>query len=306
MTMTIRFPRFSRFLLLALACATLPAHSANFLWEVSSLTNRVYLFGTVHAGKAEWYPLPKAVEDALADARVLVVEADVTDSAEMSKYGSSTSYTPPDSLRRHVSLESYARLLKLLPRYSFPEDQIAQMKPFIAVSLLVFAEWARRGYLPRYGIDGYLIAKAKGEMKPIRELEGIESQMRLMDSITDKENQAIFEGTLTALESGLTGEQIEGLVRAWKVGDPQLLLEVARKYNSLVPGAAAFEEKFVWARHDDMVKKIEGYLNESKSRHFIAVGSLHLVGPRGLVEMLRKRGYLVRQLFVAPVGESAK
>jgi uncharacterized protein YbaP (TraB family) len=302
----MRISWLARLLLLA-ACGAAPAlHAANFLWEVSSPGNRAYLFGTVHAGKAGWYPLPTAVEEALADSRVLVVEADITDTAAMSKYGASTSYTPPDSLRNHVSVETYGRFLKLLPRYRFPEAQMAQMKPFIAVSLLVFAEWARLGYSPQYGLENYLIKQAKAENKPIRELEGIESQMRLMDSLTDKENQVLFEGTLSALEDGLTGEQIEGLVKAWQVGDPQGMLEMARKYNSIVPGAAAFEEKFVWSRHDDMLNKIEGYLRDSKERHFIAVGSLHLVGPRGLVEQLRKRGYVVRQRFVTPIAENRK
>jgi uncharacterized protein YbaP (TraB family) len=45
-----------------------------------------------------------------------------------------------------------------------------------------------------------------------------------------------------------------------------------------------------------MLKKIEGWLNDSRKRHFIAVGALHLAGPRGLVELLRKRGYVVKQL----------
>jgi uncharacterized protein YbaP (TraB family) len=45
-----------------------------------------------------------------------------------------------------------------------------------------------------------------------------------------------------------------------------------------------------------MLKKIEGWLNDSRQRHFIAVGALHLAGPRGLVELLRKRGYVVKQL----------
>ncbi len=307
MTFLRRFPRLGRLLLLgAFALAAAPAtQGANFLWEVSSLTNRAYLFGTVHAGKPEWYPLPKAVQDALADARVLVVEADVTDTAAMGKYGASMSYVPPDSLRNHVSADAYARFVRLLPRYRFPESQMAQMKPFIAVSLLVFAEWARLGYLPNLGLDAALIKQAKAEDKKIVELEGIDTQMRLMDSLSEKESQLIFEGTLDALESGLTGEQIEGLVKAWQVGDSNAMLEVARKYNSLVPGAAEFEEKFVWSRHDEMLKKIEGYLN-SKERHFIAVGSLHLVGPRGLVAQLRKRGYIVRQVFVTPLAENRK
>jgi uncharacterized protein YbaP (TraB family) len=86
------------------------------------------------------------------------------------------------------------------------------------------------------------------------------------------------------------------MVNAWLNGDPHLVAAIARRYNERVPGAAEFEEKFVWSRHDDMLKKIEGYLNDSRDRHFVAVGALHLAGPRGLVEQLRARGYLVRQL----------
>lgn len=282
-------------LLLATAAAQLPAAAANFLWEVSSLTNRVYLFGTIHAGKAAWFPLPAPVEEAFADAKVLAVEADVTDLNAMAKTTGSTIYTPPDTLQAHVAPEDYARFTKLLPRYRIAPGQAAQMKPFLAVSMLVFSEWARLGYLPQHGIDGYLIRKAKAEMKPIVEIEGVETQARLMDSLTDAENRTLFAGTLTALETGLTGEQITGMVNAWQSGDPDLMLEIARKYNESVPGAKEFEEKFIWSRHDDMVTKIEGYLNESRQRHFIAVGSLHLAGPRGLVELLRRRGYLVRQ-----------
>jgi uncharacterized protein YbaP (TraB family) len=281
---------------LALPFASPPVDAANFLWEVSSLTNRAYLYGTVHAGKKEWFPLAKEVEDALNDSKVLVVEADVTDTAAMSKYAGSMTYTAPDTLKNHVSAEDFDRFRKLLPRYQFPESQVVQMKPFIAVSLLVFSEWSRQGFAPQYGIDAYLIARAKAEAKPIIEIEGIDMQMRLMDSLTEKENQTIFAGTLFALESGLTGEQITGLVKAWQAGDAANLLGIARSYNSQVKGAEEFEEKFIWSRHPDMLKKIDGYLTQSKDRHFIAVGSLHLAGPRGLVEELRKRGYMVKQL----------
>lgn len=286
------------------ALAAAPALAQNLLWEVSSLTNKVYLFGTIHAGKASWYPLPNAVDDAFTDARELVVEADVTDRQAMAQSGSAMAYTPPDSLRKHVPPEDYARFLKLLPRYRVPEADVLQMKPFLAVSLLVFAEWARLGYVSQNGVDGYLIRRAHAELKPVVELEGVQAQVKLMDSLTDAENRALFAGTLGALESGLTGEQIEGMVHAWQVGDPRLMLEVARRYNERVQGAAEFEEKFVWSRHDAMVEKIAGWLDGSRDRRFIAVGALHLAGPRGLVELLRKRGYVVRQIFVAPQGES--
>lgn len=282
--------------LAALLAAAPQALAANFLWEVTSLTNRVYLFGTVHAGKQSWYPLPSAVEDALADARVLVVEADITNAEKVAKAAPVMTYDPPDSLAKHVDPKDYERFRKVAARLEVPEPQVAQMKPFMAISLLVFAEWGRLGYVPQYGVDGYVIARAKAQKKKIVEIEGVEVQTRLIESLTEDETRTLFGGTLTALESGLTGEQITGMVNAWQVGDPDLLLQIARKYNELVPGAREFEEKFIWSRHESMAAKIEDYLNRTNERHFIAVGSLHLAGPRGLVEILRKRGYIVRQL----------
>jgi uncharacterized protein YbaP (TraB family) len=281
------------------ACAfAFASHAAaqTFLWEVSSLTNKVYLYGTVHAGKRDWYPLPSAVENALIDSSVLVVEADITDDKAMRRSAAAMTYKAPDTLKNHVPPEQYARLVKLLPRYAITEAEIAHLKPFMAVSLLVFAEWGRSGFVPSQGVDGYLIRKAISETKPIAEIEGAEVQIKLMDSLTDKQVQDLFKGTLDALEEDLTTEQIKGLVAAWQGGDPDALLAIARRYNEKVAGAKEFEEKFIWERHPDMVKKIEGWLAEPRKRYFIAVGALHLAGPRGLVEMLRKRGYLVRQL----------
>jgi uncharacterized protein YbaP (TraB family) len=186
--------------------------------------------------------------------------------------------------------------VKLLPRYRFTEADVAHAKPFMAVSLLVFAEWGRSGFHPLYGVDGYLIRKAQAEAKPIVEIEGAAAQVALMDSLTDKQVQELFKGTLDALDEDLTTEQVKGLVATWQAGDPNGLLDVARRYNDKVAGAAEFEDKFIWQRHPEMLRKIDGWLGESRKPYFIAVGALHLAGPRGLVEQLRKRGYLVKQL----------
>ena len=273
-----------------------PASGArNYLWEVTSLTGRVYLYGTVHAGKSAWFPLPAAVEKAFAESPVLVVEADITNAEAMTKSSAQMVYAPPDKLANHVEAADYARFRKLVARYGIPEREVDTLKPLMAASLLVFSEWGRLGYLPRFGIEGYLLTKAE-RVKEVVELEGVAAQSALMDSLTDAESRTAFSGTLQALESGLTSEQITGMVNAWQTGDPALLLEVARKYNQDVPGSAVIEEKFIWSRHAEMVKKIEGFLLQPRRPHFVAVGALHLAGPRGLVELLKARGYLVRQL----------
>jgi uncharacterized protein YbaP (TraB family) len=283
--------------LLLLACLVLSgtARAEYFLWEVRSMTGSAWLFGTIHAGKKEWFPLPPPIEQAFADSTVLAVEADVTDLDAMAKGVSSMGYAPPDELSKHVPPEDYERFRTQLNRLAIPEKNAKTMKPFPAASMLMFAEWERAGFSPQYGIDAYLIAKAKAAKKKVVEIEGVEAQAAIMDSLTEEEHRRAFAGTLQALEDGLIGEQLEGMVKAWQSGDAFLLLELSRRYNEKVPGAREMEEKFIWSRHEAMLAKIEGWLNKSSERHFIAVGALHLAGKRGLVELLRAKGYIVRQ-----------
>jgi len=267
----------------------------SYLWEVTGLTNRVYLFGTIHAGKDSFYPLPEAVERAFTQSKVLVVEADITDAKAMADSMVGMTYTPPDRLDKNISRESWERFRKQLARYGLPEAEMVKLKPFMAVSLVVFSEWNALGYQPQFGVDSYLIERAKVAKKRIVEIEGVAEQTRVLNSFTDPEFKALFEATLEALESGKSGAQIEAMVKYWQEGNPEGLLEAANRYSEGSPMLIAFEEKLVWDRHEAMVKKIEEYLN-AREPYFVAVGGLHLAGPRGLLEMLKARGFAVRQL----------
>jgi uncharacterized protein YbaP (TraB family) len=267
----------------------------SFLWEVTGLTNRVYLFGTIHAGKDSFYPLPEAVESAFAKSKVLVVEADITDTKAMEYSMIGMTYTPPNRLDKNLSPQSWARFRKQIARYGLPEAEVVKLKPFMAVSLAVFAEWNALGFQPQFGVDSYLIERAKVAKKRIVEIEGVAEQTRVLNSFTESELAAMFEATLDALESGKSGTQIESMVKAWQEADPDALLEAANRYTESSPALLAFEEKLVWDRHDAMLKKLEDYLN-AREPYFVAIGSLHLAGPRGLLEMLKAKGFAVRQL----------
>ncbi|HKO67505.1 MAG TPA: TraB/GumN family protein, partial [Burkholderiaceae bacterium] len=56
-----------------------------------------------------------------------------------------------------------------------------------------------------------------------------------------------------------------------------------------------FDDKFLYQRDLAMARKIEELLRQP-GPHFIAVGSLHLVGPKSIVEQLKARGYRVQQI----------
>ena len=48
------------------------------LWEVEGTSNRMYLLGSIHFLRAQDYPLPTAITDALADVDVVVMELDLS------------------------------------------------------------------------------------------------------------------------------------------------------------------------------------------------------------------------------------
>jgi len=271
------------------------ARAELFLWEVRSMTNSAYLFGTIHTGKKEWFPLPEPVEEAFAESRVLAVEADVTDLDAMTKTVAAMSYVAPDELSKHVTPEDFVRFKAQVARLGVDESLTKRVKPFSASSMLMFAEWESAGYSPQFGIDAYLISKAKALRKRVVEIEGVAAQAALVDSLTEQEHQRAFAGMLKALEEGIIDDQLDGMVKAWQTGDAFLMLELSRRYNEKIPGAREMEEKFIWSRHEAMLAKVEGYLNKSIEKHFIAVGALHLAGRRGLIELLKAKGYVVKQ-----------
>ncbi len=60
-------------------------------------------------------------------------------------------------------------------------------------------------------------------------------------------------------------------------------------------GMASVYEKLVYQRNRRMTAKIEDLLR-SKDTCFIVVGAGHLVGKKGIVELLKTKGYSVEQM----------
>ena len=174
-------------------------------------------------------------------------------------------------------------------------EAVKQMKPFLIGGFLSIAEFSKLGYDMNLGVDGYLIGKAKEDSKVILELESQAGQLKMLNEMSPKLQEAFLENAISTLESGKAPERVTGMVNAWQSGDVSLMQEVAKAANKDTRLADQLDEVLLFSRHDAMLKKIESYLAGSVP-HFVAVGSLHLVGPRGLVEMLKARGFEVRQL----------
>ncbi len=266
----------------------------SFLWKVQSKTSTLYLLGSIHFLKQENYPLNPGIEKAFAQSNALVVEADISDPGKLNsdKLLQSALYPENDSLENHLSRETFEYVKKETGKMGLPIELIARQKPWVLALTLEGLELMKLGFDPAYGVDAYFLSKAQ-RSKKILELEGVDEQFNLLSSFSDKEQELFLVYTLKDLN--LLGDEANGLVRAWSTGNANGIESIITKTVREDPRLEAIWKRLLDDRNKGMVSKIEGYLKTGET-YFVVVGAGHLVGNKGIIQMLKEKGYSVEQL----------
>jgi uncharacterized protein YbaP (TraB family) len=282
------------FSLSVFVCDAASHNQKKFLWKIQSNTNTVYLLGSVHCMKKEMYPLHTQIEDAFQLADILVVEADINDMSriDLQKMLGSSFYFEGDSLEKHISPETFERVKKEFDEFGMPSLLITRQKPWFLALTLTSLKLAQLGFDPAYGIDVHFLNAASGKKK-IGELESIDYQIDLLSGFSDSEQEAFLLYALNDMNS--LEKNTDALMTAWKTGDTRGMELIIGGNIHKDRTAADIYDKLLYTRNKNMVSKITEYL-QTRETYFVIVGAGHLVGERGIVELLRKRGYLVEQL----------
>lgn len=294
---------FASLLLALVALAALGnAHAQNerrgFLFEVRKGAQTSLLFGTIHVGRPEFYPLPASRLSRLSTLDALVLEADITDATRaINATQKFAMYADgEDGLDKRLSPDLLKRVEAVLARNQLDPAPMMRMKPWMLGTVLTLFEAAQAGYVPGLAAEAYLTRMAKSGNRPILEFEGIEQQFSLFENAAWSTQLAFLEDSLKAVESNAARREINRIAQAWETADrPALerLLSEMRAQTSV--GARFTVDTVLLGRHDAMVRRIESLMADGR-KYVFAVGALHLVGPRGLVEMLKARGYTVTEL----------
>ena len=254
--------------------------------------------GTIHVGRPEFYPLPASRLAQLKRADAIVLEADVSDGsraiAATQKYAQYPEGAP--GLETRLTPELRQRVESVLSRNQLDLAPMMRMKPWMLANVLALFEAAQAGYVPGLSVESYLLRVAKTDSKPILEFEGIEQQFELFEKAPWATQISFLEEAVKAVESRGARRELNRIVQAWETADrgslERLLVEM-RAQPSV--GSRFTVDTILLGRHPQMVRKIETMMAGGKSYVF-AVGALHLVGPQGLVELLRARGYTLTEL----------
>lgn len=273
------------------------APKRGLLYEVKRGKNIAYVFGTIHVGKPEFYPLNMPVTRALMAAKFLAVEADISNQAAVAKDVAELAVYPGSSKPEWRIPPALAqKLIPVLQKYGIPKEQAMMMRPWmLALTLSVF-DAMQAGYDPRLAVDSYLLGFAQSQKKSIVEVEGLRKQFAIFTDMTTEQQNAFLEKTVEGLNGGEGREEIVMLVDAWAKADVSGLEKEWHRSQQLLTEADRFLfDKLFGERNLHMASRVEEYLR-SGDTYFVAVGALHLVGEKNVIELLKQRGYQVKEL----------
>lgn len=274
---------------LVLCAGALAGEGAGPIWRVSGTgVEPSYLMGSVHVGYPELYPMPAIVREAYARSEILVVEADILAApAEMAaKTAALGLYPKGQRLQDALGPEQWQAVAAAAEHVGLPLSALQGQKPWLAYSALTLSAARREGYHEAFGVDRHFLEKAHREGRAIRELEGLAHQLEVLAGIPEALQGEMLAHSARRMLGGESG--IEVLMAAWREGDMPALqgLIEAEFPAELMP----LYEVLVAERNRAMAERLDLWLAQGHSL-FIVVGAAHVVGPVGLVALLRERGY---------------
>lgn len=275
----------------AATSAPRPAATAErpFLWRTRINGNDVYLLGSIHFGKRDFYPLPAVITDAFQRAPVLAVEANILEVDPMQvaqRLLQDGSYTDGRQLQRVVAPSTWQGLQRAADKLQLPLELLNNQRPWLVAMTLTTAGLQRHGYSEEWGIDRQLLQQARGS-KRIIELESVEQQLSLLARLTPAEQEGMLKDALRQLEQN--GNYFDTLVGAWRRGDAQALNALMDESWGEADHGARLRQLLIVNRNHAMVGKIEQQARQGGV--FVVVGAAHLVGKDGIVQLLRNKGY---------------
>jgi uncharacterized protein len=285
-----------RFGVLVASALLLTAHAAQaktFSWKATGKGGTIYLMGSIHVMSESFYPLNPALEAAFKDSDLLVEEVDLAEMLDpMAQMSILTRGMLPSnqSLDKVVSPATMTLVQKATGDLGPAAGPLMRFKPWMLAITLQGMELMKAGFDPALGLDQHFYDQAKESGKAVQGLETVEFQISRFDAMTMEQQDRMLAETLKELATETA--TVNKLGEAWKTGD---LATIERIALADLKSDPVMYQRLLVERNKNWMPKIEA-LFARKGRALVVVGAAHLVGPDGLLAMLKAKGYTVEQI----------
>lgn len=272
---------------------------ALFKVQAKGSPNTLYLFGTMHVGLPEFYPLEPRIHAAVSTASVLALEIDpganpANMAAEVARHGM---LTPGGRTYEQLPAAQRSRLDQVLASRQIPLAAVANLKPWLLSTVLVLGEFTRIGYRADLAVDAQLAVLARQHQVKVVELESAGEQLALFNRLPEAEQWRFLDETLEGIDNGKQAALVRQIVDAWRLADQGALDEMAKMAEQDDSVSGKFmQQVLIDERNVALAAKMAGLLSR-EPKAVAAVGVLHLVGKKAIPELLRQRGLTVQRVY---------
>lgn len=262
------------------------------MWKATRQQGAIYLVGSVHMLTKDFYPLAPPLDAGFKDSDLLVEEVDLTEMlAPETQFSLLARGMLPagQTLDKVVSPATMALVNARVGGLGMPASALQQFKPWFLAMTLMAVEWQKAGFDSALGLDKHFFDRAQADGKAVQGLETTEYQIARFDGMAMSQQDRFLAESLKDLDSEKAS--VQKIADAWKIGD---LPTVERLVLQDVKDDPFMYQRLLVERNRNWLPKIEA-LFARQGRAFVVVGAAHLVGPDGLIAMLRAKGARVDQ-----------
>ena len=288
-----RIRRIATALTLALLATATAAQAKTFGWKATGKGGTIYLVGSIHVMSASFYPLNPVLDAAFKDSDLLVEEVDLAEMLDPSaQMGILSKGMLPEnqSLEKVLSPATLALVQKATADMGGAGGPLMRFKPWMLALTLQSLELMKAGFDPELGLDKHFYDQARAGGKAVQGLETTDYQISIFNGMTMEQQDRLLAETLKELATETA--QVNKLGDAWKSGDLATLESIALADIKSDP---LIYQRLLVQRNKNWMPKIEA-LFARRGHALVVVGAAHLVGPDGLIALLKAKGYTIEQL----------
>jgi len=260
------------------------------LWKIdgNSLKHPSYIFGTVHLIKADKYFLPKDFANAFNESKSIIFEVDLkkmNDISEQMKFLPKLLMKGDTTLKDLITEIEYKEVQTFFKKKNLPLFMFEKMKPMF---LTIFAEGdfdplsLQSGDYKSYEFE--LSKKAENMSKNTGGLETIEFQIDIIDQIPYKyQAEMLMKNIKNDTSNNSMLEEMYNLYQEQNIS--------ALYQSVLSDDISKYDKILLNNRNENWIPKMMEYMKKESS--FFAVGAGHLGGEHGVLNLLKKEGYIV-------------
>lgn len=263
------------------------------VWKVQKGDSVMFLGGTFHLLRPSDFPLPVEFDKAYKTSDILVFETDIgalSDPSIQQKLMAKAVYTDGTTIEDYLSPNTYKLLADYCASSGLPLEKLKQLKPSIISLTMTMVELGKLGVAPE-GVDLFYYKLALKDGKNTQWLESVDVQIDFIASMGEGNEDGFINYSIKDLEN--IKNKYEAMVAAWVTGNIKQLdaLFVAETKKKM---PIIYKELLV-DRNNNWLPMIEAY-GKTAEKEFILVGAAHLVGPDGVIEALRDKGFTVEKM----------